>query len=166
MLALETNNMLFSNVITPNVIAITRIDGGVSIMYVTPEHIDEAIRKFSELHAGTRFEYVSHAELREEVADRYFREAWVCAGNKIQVDMPKARGIHMDNIRTVRDAELTKLDREQITAISISDTAAMAAIENKKQALRDLPVTFDLTVAKTADELRKLWPPNLPKAEE
>ena len=95
--------------------------------------------------------------------DRTFRSAWEDDGLAVKVNLPKAQAIHMDRIRAMRNAELANLDVPQMTAISKSDLTTAAAIETTKQKLRDLPTTFDLTVAKTADELKALWPVELPK---
>ena len=78
------------------------------------------------------------------------------------INMAKARGIQMDKIRVVRNKELDALDVPFMKAIEDGDTAAQATIKTKKQALRDIPQTFDLTTD-TADELKQKWPEGLPK---
>jgi len=80
----------------------------------------------------------------------------------IQVNMAKARAIHMDAIRGVRDAELAALDIPFIRALESGDTDAQAKIARTKQILRDIPQTFDLT-AKTPMQLKNKWPAELPK---
>ena len=40
--------------------------------------------------------------------NRDFRNAWAHTGSKVEVDMPRARDIHMNRIRVGRDAELEK----------------------------------------------------------
>ena len=92
--------------------------------------------------------------------DRTFRAALM---PDLSTDMPKARAIHMDRIRAVRNAELGKLDVPQMTANSKGDLVTASAIETQKQKLRDLPQTFDLTNATTPQALKILWPPELPK---
>jgi len=79
----------------------------------------------------------------------------------INVNMNKARGIHMNVIRGVRDAELAALDLPYIRALEAGDTEAQAAIAVKKQTLRDIPQTFDLT-ARTPEQLKGKWPAELP----
>ena len=78
------------------------------------------------------------------------------------INMAKACGIQMDKIRVVRNKELDALDVPFMKAIEDGDTAAQATIKTKKQALRDIPQTFDLTTD-TADELKQKWPEGLPK---
>lgn len=84
--------------------------------------------------------------------DRTFRDAWVHGGDRPTVHMDKARAIHMSRIRIMRDGELKRLDVEQLKG---NDVAA------QKQKLRDLPQTFDLSKAQSADELKALWPEGL-----
>ena len=86
--------------------------------------------------------------------DRTFRGAWVQAGGAIGCDMEKARAIHMNRIRAVRDKELARLDIEQLKG---NDVAA------EKQRLRDTPQTFDLSTAETPEALKALWPAELPR---
>lgn len=84
--------------------------------------------------------------------DRTFRNAWTM---DLTVDMDKAREIHMDRIRVVRDEELKRLDIETLKGVDV---------QKEKQALRDIPQTFDLDKAETPDELKALWPKELPNA--
>jgi len=77
------------------------------------------------------------------------------------VNMPKARGVHMDRIRSVRNAELAKLDLPFMLAVEAGDTSAQALIATQKQTLRDIPQTFDLTT-RTAAQLMGKWPVELP----
>jgi len=79
----------------------------------------------------------------------------------INVDMAKARVIHMDAIRVVRDAELIAQDITFMRAVEAGDTDAQAAIATEKQVLRDIPQTFDLTT-KSPTELKRRWPRELP----
>lgn len=85
--------------------------------------------------------------------DRTFRDAWIHGGDKPIVHMGKARDLHMARIRIMRNKELSRLDVEQLKG---NDVAA------QKQKLRDLPQTFDLSKAQSADELKALWPEGLP----
>lgn len=98
-------------------------------------------------------------------ADRTFRKAWSSDGTKLQVDMAKARAVHMDRIREVRDKKLTALDVETIRALGKDNTARRDEVEAEKDTLRDLPQTFDLTIANTPEELNKLWPSELGQRE-
>lgn len=98
-------------------------------------------------------------------ADRTFRDAWTgdAAGTGVAVDMPRARAIHMDRIRAARAPELARLDTEVSKALAAGDSAGAASAEAARQALRDLPATFDLTAAADPAALDALWPAILPR---
>jgi len=86
--------------------------------------------------------------------------SWEWTG-KVTVNMPKARGVHMDKIRVVRNKELVKKDMEYMKALEVDDGSS-TAIATEKQTLRDIPQTFDLTTD-TPEELKEKWPEGLPK---
>jgi len=91
-----------------------------------------------------------------------FRDAIRWDGTQCVCDMPHARGIHMDRIRTVRNAELVKKDLASLRAIEAGDTSAQSTIAAEKQTLRDIPQTFDLTTPNdTPEELKAMWPAEL-----
>ena len=75
--------------------------------------------------------------------------------------MEKARGIQMDKIRQMRNKELAKKDVEYMKALEADDGSAKT-IAAEKQALRDIPQTFDLTTD-TPEQLKEKWPEGLPK---
>jgi len=137
-----------------------RADGGISIVHPAPEFValhpteQAAIDK---IKAGlTNPVEIDSATL----PDRTFRDAWKTAAGKVDVDMPKARAIHMARIRRVRDKELAKLDVAWSRAIAKGVGADV--VEAKRQKLRDLPQTFDLTSSTTPEELKVMWPNELP----
>lgn len=78
------------------------------------------------------------------------------------LDMDAARGLQMDAIRRVRNAELAQLDITFMRAVETGDTAAQSTIGAEKQQLRDIPQTFDLSGAATPEALMGLWPAELP----
>ena len=80
-----------------------------------------------------------------------------------KVNLPKARLVHMDHIRRVRNTELAKLDLPFMRAVEASDGAEQTRIAAQKQVLRDIPRTFDLSVYRTPQKLRAAWPSDLPK---
>jgi len=80
----------------------------------------------------------------------------------VNVNMTKARAIHLADIRRVRDAELVKKDVPFMRAVEAGDTDAQATIGTEKQVLRDLPATFDITTGVEAQEkLKAKWPTDL-----
>jgi|TARA_R110000737_G_scaffold352076_2_gene396627 hypothetical protein len=83
----------------------------------------------------------------------------------ININMTKARAIHMDAIRVVRNAELAAKDVTFMKAVEAGDASAQSTIGTEKQVLRDLPATFDLTDAGTPELLKAKWPTELPDRE-
>lgn len=82
----------------------------------------------------------------------YFRQAWEIKNGSITVDMEKAREVHLSNIRGQRDKALEALDVETLKGNDV---------QAEKQVLRDLPQNFDLSIAKTPEALKALWPDEL-----
>ena len=80
------------------------------------------------------------------------------------VNMPRARGMHMDCIRLARNKELTKLDVPFMRAVEAGDASTQSTIGTQKQTLRNIPQTFDLTTD-TPVQLRARWPSELPARE-
>jgi len=77
--------------------------------------------------------------------------------------MAKARAIHMNRIRVARNAELAKEDINMLKAIEAGDTSAQSTVATKKQVLRDIPATFDITTGVTTQaQLHAKWPSELP----
>ena len=95
--------------------------------------------------------------------DHTFVDAWQCTAGKITTNMPKARLIHMDRIRQVRDLELRSRDVPFMKALEAGDTVEQNRIAAEKQALRDIPQTLSLSGARTPTQLKALWPPDLPR---
>ena len=84
----------------------------------------------------------------------------------INVNMTKARAIHLEKIRLVRNAELVKEDVTFMRAVEAGDTDTQATIATKKQTLRDIPATFDITTGvDTPEKLKAKWPSELPARE-
>lgn len=103
-----------------------------------------------------KYVVMEHTDLPE---DLYFRDAWTLdKSRKIGYNMDKAAEIHMDVIREWRDVELRKLDIPSMRAMETGDSQSLYELGVKKQELRDIPQTLDLTKAKTVDELKKILP--------
>jgi hypothetical protein len=162
-------------------VAVSRADGGLTVLRVvtaeyaedgsvrwtidpTPEYIADIVAKHN--WQGP-LAPVSWRTVPNEFVDgsesRSFRNAWCDDGGvKPGHDMVKARDIHMDRIRVERDKELERLDAEYMRADEQGNILLKQQLAAQKQTLRDLPTTFDLTVARTAEELDALWPSELP----
>lgn len=96
----------------------------------------------------------SRITLESKLPDRTFRNAWTDDNptDTVDVDMPKARIIHMDRLRIIRDEKLKELDIEQMKGVDV---------QAQKQALRDLPQNTDLSIATTPEELKAIMPTEL-----
>ena len=137
-------------------------DGSVAVMtLVAGANLDEAISKWKQAHPN---KYLSHREMPDDAVptDRTFRDAWTDTTPEltIDIDMAKARGIHLGRIRIKRNAELSKLDTQATKAQDIGDAATLTQIRARKQELRDLPVTLAPTLASAAsvDALNAIQP--------
>jgi hypothetical protein len=95
------------------------------------------------------------------LSDRTFRNAWEWT-TELAVNMPKARVIHMEKIRGVRNEKLKELDIEFMRAVEDNDTAAQATVKKTKQILRDIPADFSLSTYKTPETLAAAHPDELP----
>src|SRR5262245_40103463 len=91
--------------------------------------------------------------------DRYFRNAWARVGrSKVGVDMPKAREIHRNVLRRMREPLLAKADVDYMRADEAGDAAAKEAVRDYKQALRNAPQDPRIDAAKTPEQLRAIIP--------
>lgn len=143
--------------------AITMNDGSVALMQVVGDSTPEAeIGRWPEKERA-RVVSVSPIDDANIPTDRTFRSAWTLSSGRIDHDMDKARRIHMGRIRRIRNARLGRLDTETTIAIGKGDVAAVAAIETRKQLLRDVPQKYDvaLSAATTPDDLKAIWPAEL-----
>ena len=94
--------------------------------------------------------------------DRYFRNSLTDVGGVITVDMPKARVIHMDRIRLVRNVELERESGSQFRQPPEIEAIFTPAHQAKLQELRDIPQTFDLERFPNPQSLKAAWPTELP----
>lgn len=135
--------------------AVTRPDGGVTILVVVPmDGEDEkdlharAARDVAKVY-GEALPMRAIAEA-DVPADRTFRNAWTDDGKAIGCDLGRAREIVRETVRQARAGKLEALDVEMIRALG--EGAAKKdrdAIEVKKQRLRDAPA--DPRIDRAAD---------------
>ena len=142
-------------------IVIKTTDGVQIMTLVGDSDVGEALSKWGDLHPN---KYISHREMPDDAIpeDRTFRDAWADTTPElvIDIDMVKARDIHLERIRVKRNAELSKLDVQATKAQDIGDAETLAQIRARKQELRDLPVTLAPTLASAAsvDALKAIQP--------
>ena len=118
--------------------------------------------------ADASYWIVEHSDLPggslSEDNDDFF-DAWEW-NDGVVINMTKARAIHLDAIRVVRNKELAAKDVTFMRAVEDADTDAQATIKAEKQTLRDIPATFDLTTdVDTPEKLKAQWPTELPARE-
>lgn len=92
--------------------------------------------------------------------DRTFRNAWTddLPTDTVDIDLNKARVIHLESLRRLRNEKLKESDVAFMKALESGDIVEQDRLKLVRQALRDLPKTLDLTVATTAEELKVLIP--------
>lgn len=133
-------------------IIINNGDGTVGILIPAPKSnltLEQIIAK--DVPNGKSHRITTAAKIP---SDSYFRMAWTDDNptDTVDVDMTRAKDIHMDIIRFQRNKKLSNLDIEQLKGNDVS---------TQKQILRDIPETFDLSGASTPDQLKALWPSEL-----
>jgi len=133
---------------------ITMKDGSVAIMETIGDfHPTDCIEKWHESEKE-KVQSVKIIEDENIPADRYFRDAWVSIDEKINIDMSKAKEVHLNNLRVVRNKKLQELDVELMRALEKGDSQATSVIAEKKQKLRDITKHERIDNAKTAEELK------------
>ncbi len=130
--------------------AIKMKDGSVRIMTLISGNAQSEVSKWIDADDVLEIKNVTEKEIPQ---DRYFRGAWTY---DFDIDMEKARKIHMDNIREVRNMKLQSLDVKTMMGIDV---------QAEKQILRDIPQKFDLSKAKSPNELKSMWPEELHEQE-
>ena len=98
---------------------------------------------------------VSIRALADLPADRTFRDAWK---HDLSVDMMRAREIHRDKLRRIRQPLLTELDVAYMRADEAGVSVLKADISNRKQGLRDVTKHPLIEVARTPDDLKQAIP--------
>lgn len=92
--------------------------------------------------------------------DREFRNAWTdkLPTESVDVDIDKAKEIHVGRLRKIRDKKLEKLDLELMRALEDDDKVKLKEIKAKKQALRDMPANLNLKNINNPDDLKLVKP--------
>lgn len=143
-------------------------DGGVSV--VIPVSKADLERVLGPLTDEQYEQYVWEKSIPEDAitptsiadsaipASREFREAWVQNGGVIDISMDIVIPIHMNRIREMIQKKFVEMGFPQRFNPQIEDAIVDEATRAELQRLRDIPQTLDLTVAKTPDEIKALWP--------
>ena len=166
-------------------VAINRVDGGLTVMRVieneyisNPENPSE---RMLHKHYDITNEYVESLmqkhidggnwkdgllpvswrfvpnDFVDENTDRSYRNAWKDSGNnKPDHDMDKAKNIHREKLRVLRQPLLDQLDIEYIKADENSDQQKKKDIVKEKQRLRDITGLPEIDAAQTIEDLKKI----------
>lgn len=143
---------------------IKRMDGGISIGVICDnenpdqEYLDNEISKWAQSSAH-QSDYHQFEERFPDDPDGYFHDAYDHSRLKgVFIDMDKARNIHMDNLRKIRQQKFIDLGfpnqlHPDVEAMILDD-------DTKKQLhiLRDFPSKTDLTAIDTPAKLRNFIP--------
>lgn len=144
-------------------IAITQQDNSLTIMSIVLNDGNGINRKFtnelvvdevekSRINAKS-WRLITDADL---IKDREFRNAWKDENNKIDIDIEKAKNIHIDNLRIKRADLLSKLDIEYIKADENNDITKRNEIIQRKNILRDITKDPRIDAATNIEELKKV----------
>jgi|TARA_R110002020_G_C15889723_1_gene739958 hypothetical protein len=75
------------------------------------------------------------------------------------VNLTKARNLHIDSIRVIRNRELEKLDADYMKALEADDSSAQTTVKNKKIDLRNMPANVPAVgTFADADAVKAYWP--------
>ncbi len=122
----------------------------------------KAMDSFTERKVRAGVSVIRTREITEDKipTDYTFRNAWTDDKDTdtIDVDMVKARPIHMDVIRGLRKEKLKDLDIQFARALEQSDTKEINKIAEQRQILFDLPTTYDLSKYHTPEALKEAIP--------
>lgn len=133
--------------------AITRTDGGVSIMSFDGDDVESEIAKWPD---DDRAAVTGVAEIDAIPADPTFRQSWVFNEGAVVVDMPRAREQHRDHLRRMRKPLLEALDLEYMRADEAGDARKKSEVAARKKALRDLTALSAIDSAKTPEMLKAI----------
>ena len=144
-------------------IAITQQDNSLTIMSIVLNDGNGINRKFTNELVIDEIEksrinskswrIITDADL---IKDREFRDAWKDENNKIDIDIEKAKNIHIDNLRIKRADLLSKLDIEYIKADENNDITKRNEIIQRKNILRDITKDPRIDAATNIEELKKV----------
>jgi hypothetical protein len=90
-----------------------------------------------------------------EVDNDYFNAYAFSEETGVEVNIDKAKQIHLDKFREARKPILSKLDVDYMKAIEVEDSVAASAIAVQKQELRDVT---KLPLPDTLPEIKATWP--------
>jgi len=103
---------------------------------------------------GVPYKIVDSLEVDNDYFSAYDYSEW--SGAEVNID--KAKAIHLDKFREERKPKLAALDVAFMRAVEQGDTAKQAEIAGAKQDLRDITKT---PLPDTLEEIKAVWPSTL-----
>lgn len=140
-----------------NIGILKRVDGTVAIVTPTQEGIDTYGFDGVMTQANPTSLPITIVDNITLPTDRVFRNAWEEGVGGVAINRIKAETIHMNRLRYLRKQQLLLLDKEYLMADENNNPAEKQAITLKKNQLRDMPTTFDLSVF-TLEQLKTAKP--------
>jgi hypothetical protein len=102
-----------------------------------------------------------HPPFIEEDEGMDFFDAWEVSGDKLVVNLDKAKDIRIRDMVSQRDRALKQLDHPHMSALLSGDTKEVAEIESKKDELRKIPSSVDWSSVDSLYAIKHINPPAL-----
>jgi hypothetical protein len=90
-----------------------------------------------------------------DIDDSYFNAYDFSEESGAEVNIDKAKALHLDKFRAARAPKLAKLDVDYMKAIEVEDSVTASQIAIAKQELRDVT---KITLPDTLPEIKEVWP--------
>jgi len=90
-----------------------------------------------------------------EIENDYFNAYEFHAEHGAEVNIDKAKALHLDKFREARKPILSRLDVDYMKAIEVEDSVKASAIAVQKQELRDIT---KIPLPDTLPEIKETWP--------
>lgn len=133
-------------------------DGSVAIMVTNSPDVDPAA-EVEKWETDMKDKYEGHRELLdEEIPDYYFQDAFSHKDDVLMIDMPKAREVHKNKLRQLREPLMRTLDFVYNEALSKRDERAQLDAIAKKDQLRQVTDAPEIANAQTPEELKSFLP--------
>lgn len=128
-----------------NCIVFTDNEGTTKITYPVEKTVEELISNYPNGKI---------INISEVPKDRKYRSAWNFNGQKIEINLDKAKEIKLKEIRKLRDEKLKELDIDFIKALEDNKDTKNITIEKKR--LRDLPQSIENRIFISIEEIDSL----------
>jgi hypothetical protein len=123
------------------------------VAVIIPADLSIPIEQIAEkdVPADTPYKIVNSLDLDND----YFNAYDYSEESGAEVNIDKAKSIHLDKFREARKPILSKLDVDYMKAIEVEDSVKASAIAVQKQELRDVT---KILLPNTLPEIKLTWP--------